>query len=140
MILQKQRVVSNKIGDCFPACIATLLELPLEVLPNDHSDSWWKVWDCFLAQFGLSLTYDSSEGPIWQDYPWIATVKSKNFESGSHAIVMMGHCVFFDPSTKKTYKKGESLLGKNIVQGGYRINVADFTVLHKLEEYRNKIA
>jgi len=136
---QKQRIVSDIIGDCFPACMASLLELPLEVLPNDHSDAWFRIWDVFLHQFGLAIGFDGKDGAIWQDHPWIATVKSKNYKSGTHAIVMQGTKVLFDPSTKKTYRKGESLLNSDVVTGGYRITVSDFSQLHKLKAYQEKL-
>lgn len=137
---QKQRVVDSKIGDCFPACMASLLELPLEVMPNDHSDAWYGIWHLWLDQFGLSIQTESSKGAIWQDHPWIAGVQSKNYKGGSHAILMhKGGIVLFDPSTKQRYKTGESLLGKDVVTHGYRIVVSDFTKLHKLKEYREKI-
>jgi hypothetical protein len=117
--------------------MASIMELPIEVMPNDHTDRWWFVWRDFLGQFGLEMQYHSASGPIWQDSYWVATVKSKNYKEASHAIVMDGTKVAFDPSTKKRYRKGLSMLGKNdVVRGGYIITVVDFTKLHKLQEYR----
>jgi len=129
------------MGDCFAACMASLLELPIEVMPNDHSEYWWFIWEKFLDQFGLELTSCSANGPIWSEYPWIASVKSKNYDNTTHAIIAHnGGEVLFDPSTKKTYKMGESLLGdKDVVRGGYIIRVSDFSKLHKLHEYRLKL-
>lgn len=136
---QKQRIVSHGKGDCFAACMATLLELPIEVLPNDHSDYHFVVWSTFLGQFGLELTYHGEKGPIWHDFPWIASVPSINFENTSHVIIVDRDKVLFDPSTKKIYKKGTKLLGKKIVTGGYTLVVSDPSKLHKLNEYREKL-
>lgn len=137
---QKQRVFGKGYGDCFAACMATLLELPIEVLPNDHSPAWFLVWGVFLRQFGLDISCERAEGSVWQPYPWIAGVKSKNLENDTHAIIMgRGGKVLFDPSRKKRYKKGESLLGKKIVTEGYTIAVSDFSKLHLLKEYRDKL-
>lgn len=135
----KQRIVNGNIGDCFAACMATLLELPIEVLPNDHSPAWFAVWDSFLSQFGLDLSYKGSKEAIWQSYPWIASVKSRNFKNGNHAIIMEGGKVLFDPSTHKIYRKDRFLSGKDIVLGGYIIAVSDFSKLHLLKEYRDKM-
>lgn len=138
---QKQRVVGNKIGDCFAACMATLLELPLEVVPNDHSPMYWAVWLTWLSQFGLNMRYSGAKGPIWASHPWIASVKSLNYPDGTtHAILVdsTGR-VLFDPSTKKRYKKGTDLLGEDIVVGGYIIEVSDFMKLHILQRYRDKL-
>lgn len=140
MIEQKQRIVSDVYGDCFPACMATLLDLPIEVLPNDHSEAWFSIWTVFLEQFGLSICWDHAKGAIWESHPWIAGVKSKNYKNVTHAIIMHdGGIVLFDPSTKKIYKKGQSLVGKDIVRGGWRITVSDFSKLHKLKAYKDKL-
>lgn len=136
----KQRTVNPQYGDCFPACLASLLELPIEVIPNGHSGSWFRVIKTFLDEFGLDLTFHNSKGPIWADSPWIASVKSKNYGDGTtHDIIMQNAEVLFDPSTKSTYKKGMYLGGSDIVIGGYIMRVSDFSLLHKLEEYRKKL-
>ena len=138
---QRQRVVDSGMGDCFAACMASLLELPIEVMPNDHSSTWWTTWYNFLAQFGLEINYSGAKGAIWASHPWIASVKSKNYKDGTHAIVMHnGGQVLFDPSTKKRHRKGTYLGGKGIVVGGYRITVSDFSKLHLLEKYRQKLS
>jgi hypothetical protein len=137
---QKQRIVSDIIGDCFPACMATILGLPLEVLPNDHSNAWFDVWQTFLRQFGLTLQCGAADGAIWATTPWIATVSSKNYKDGLHAIIMHeGGRVLFDPSTKKVYKKGQLLVGKGIVKSGYSLVVRDADLLYRLKEYRDKL-
>jgi hypothetical protein len=135
----RQRIVHHQYGDCFPACLASLLELPIEVIPNDHSHYWMAIQRMYLEQFGLEITFHNADGPIWSESPWIASVKSKNYVGGTHAILMQGHEVLFDPSTKPGYKKGTSLLGEKVVTGGYIIRVADFLKLHELDEYRNRL-
>jgi len=139
MIRVKQRTVNSQYGDCFGACIASLLELPIEVIPNDHSEAWFSIQKMFLEQFGLSMTFHNRQSPIWSDSPWIASVKSKNYANTTHAIIMQGSEVLFDPSTKPGYKKGEYLLGNDVVVGGYIMRVSDFSLLHKLDEYRKKL-
>lgn len=135
-----QRVTSGKIGDCFRACMATILQLPPEVLPNDHSWTFPRTWEVFLNQFGLGLAFSHAKGPIWLDGYWIASVKSLNYKETTHAIVMHDtHLVFHDPSNKKRYKTGRSLIGRGRVTGGTRLIVVDSTKLHFLEEYRERI-
>jgi len=135
----KQRTANPQYGDCFGACIASLLELPIEVVPNDHSPSWFQIQKLFLGQFGLEMTFHNSQGPIWSDSPWIASVKSKNYPTGTHAIIMQGQDVLWDPSTKSRFKKGTNLLGSNEVVGGYIVRVCDFSLLPKLAEYRAQL-
>lgn len=137
---QRQKIVDKGIGDCFRACMATLLELPIDVLPNDHSPACYSVWHTFLSQFGLSLKSGSAKDPIWCSEPWIATVKSKNFKGGLHAILMhQGGYVLFDPSTKKRYRKGERLVGSDVVTGGLQLVVSNVGDLHRLKEYQDKL-
>lgn len=134
----RQRTVHQGYGDCFAACLASLLELPIEAVPSDVSSSHWNTVKGFLGQFGLDITYHNAQSPIWSDSPWIAGVKSKNYPGVTHAIIMQGSCVLFDPSTKVRYKTGTGLLGNDTVVGGYIIRVADFSLLHELDKYRNR--
>lgn len=139
MIPQKQKVFGGGNGDCFRACIASIMELPNgDDLPNDHTLEWHFRWQEWLAQFGISLEFDAKR--IWRETYWIASVPSKNLESATHAIVMQGSRVAFDPSNKRRYRKGQNLLGEDIVDGGWWFEVADFSLLHKLDEYRNRIS
>lgn len=137
----KQLVTDNLIGDCFRTCIATLLQLPPEVLPNDFSPNWSTNWDIYLEQFGLGLSPNNNRSqPIWLSTPWIASVKSLNYKDGTHAILMhKTSIVLHDPSTKKQYKTGTDLFGKDVVMSGCHILVTDITKLHVLDEYRKRI-
>lgn len=141
MTLYNQLISDKIIGDCYRACIATLLQLPPEVLPNDFSPRWTRNWDTYLEQFGLTLSHsNNSKQPIWISSPWIAFVKSLNYEGGLHAILMHeGGIVLHDPSPKKKYKVGTSLLGKNVVVSGSHLIVTNVLKLHQLDEYRNAL-
>lgn len=136
MIPQKQKVVDKGRGDCLRACIASILELPNDDrLPNIHGSTWYSTWQKWFGQFGLSMEYDDQR--IWRESYWIASVKSKNYNDGTtHAIVMKGQEVAFDPSTKKRYRTGRQMLGGNLVMGGWWFEVIDPSLLYKFEEYK----
>lgn len=137
---QRQRFSDSIIGDCFRACMATILDLPIDVLPNDHSPAFYSVWTAFLRQFGLSFIFMGRKDPLWRDGYWIASVKSKNFEGGVHAIVMYdSDKVFFDPSPALRFKKNTSLIRSDALRGGFHLEVIDTTLLHRLEEYRQHL-
>lgn len=139
MLKNKQLIVSSKNGDCFRACISSILGLKQHhKLLNDHGPRWFTKWNRFLAPFGMMLHFTTEE--MWIEGLWIASVKSKNFPVGTHAIVMDGYNVAFDPSTKKRYKTGESLLGKKVVVGGYHLIVTDASKLHKFQSFKKKLA
>lgn len=139
MIKYKQQIVDNNIGDCFRACVATVFQIPPEVLPNDHSAAWHSIWASFFNQFGIDMVYGSRKDAIWMGGFWIASVKSINFEGGSHAIVMRGSEVYHDPSTKSKYRTGKQMLGDDAVTGGYRFFIDDATLLSRLDDYRKKV-
>ena len=135
MIPQKQKVVDKGIGDCFRACMASILELPNdERLPDGYASvTPWQEW---MAQFGMRLSW--SHNAIWRDYYWVACVKSKNYSDGTtHAIIMKGTQVAFDPSTKKRYRKG-SFIASDDVHGGWWIEVVDPSLLYKFQNYKDR--
>jgi hypothetical protein len=136
---QRQKIFSDKYGDCFRACMASWLELPADVLPNDHSPAWFLVWETFLSQFGLTLSHSiRSDGPLWASETWVASVRSLNLD-GTHAILMHeGSQVLFDPSTHKRYRKGSYLSSKEVLSG-HHLGVSDVTKLHRLNEYRQRL-
>jgi hypothetical protein len=136
---QRQKIFSSIYGDCWRACMASWLELPADVLPNDHSPAWTLVWETFLGQFGLTLSHAiRSDGPLWASETWVASVKSLNFES-THAILMHNaNEVLFDPSTHKRYRKGQRL-GSDVVLSGHHLGVSDVTKLHRLNDYRRRL-
>ena len=141
-----QLITDPVIGDCFRACMATLLQLPPQVLPNDFSPAWHPNWQNYLKQFGLALSpQNRPDQPIWYSSPWIASVKSLNFEGGVHAILMHEDGrVLHDPSNKKRYKTGSYISVKdNIILGGRHLIVTDASLLGRLNDYQtlvNKVA
>jgi len=136
-IKQFQLVYDPDTGDCFRACWATILALPIETIINPQDDRWWFHWREWMKQFGLEILHGAN---CWQPNYWIASVTSLNFEGVSHAIVMKGQEVFFDPSTKNRYEEGRNLLGDkeaNIISG-FWLGVDDPFKLHKLRDHRKR--
>lgn len=109
MIPVKQVVPDPPDGDCFAACVASVLELPLEEVPNPVGDDWREQWADWLSERGYSyvdvdLTWRG--GTWWRIAPgqyWIATVPSLNHEGRYHSVVMCGAELAHDPSTRRTY-------------------------------------
>lgn len=137
MIENKQTIVNNTSGDCLRACITSILGIPNNPkLPNVDDERWSYKWDVLLRKFGIRLVYDHKK--IWKQGYWIATVPSKNFPDGLHAIVMKNTKVAFDPSTKKRYRKGRNMLGTDLVRGGYSFEISDAALLPNLITLQNK--
>lgn len=116
----EQTIPGPPHGDCFRACVASILELPIEHLPNPHHPEfhWWDAWNEWLQDRGFNLVeWDVPKGGerpdglgVWcpLDGFWIATVPSLNVEpdperpaTGRHCIVMEGQRIAHDPSTAK---------------------------------------
>lgn len=95
-------------GDCFAACIASILGLPLDALPNAHGEGWFHRMDDAVAGFGYSIAVldDRYKPPRSL---WIATVPSLNLPSepdGSvtlHCVVARGSEFVHDPSVGERY-------------------------------------
>ena len=121
-----QLICDNKAGDCFRACLTSILCIENSPdLPNVDKESWFIDWHNFLYPKGLTLSYEKEA--CWKNGFWIATVKSKNFEGEFHSIIMKGQEVYFDPSPKETYEEGMNLLGKGVVNGGMSLEVSDMS-------------
>lgn len=97
MIPVEQRhlhVPGGPLGDCLTACVASILELPYELVPHFVAeDDWWGCYTRFLAGFGLYAVHfgcDGDERPEWwlPGGYWVATVKSPRVvnEDGSPGL------------------------------------------------------
>lgn len=88
-----QRVISNRNGDCHAACIASLLELPIEAMPDFFADdppSPYKRRTEWLQARGLQEAY-FLVGSFPPPYGYaILSVKSAVFPGLTHAVVWDG--------------------------------------------------
>lgn len=137
-----QHISDRLTGDCFRASMSVILDVPngdhLPTQDGSADGSWWSDWHYFLYDLGLAIQHSSAKGPIWKQHRWIASVPSKNHKECTHAIVMEGHKVLFDPSPNRRYHAGWSLLGLDCVVGGYWLEVADVRRLDALLDFREE--
>lgn len=98
----EQLVVDRDVGDCFSACIASILELPIESIPvyhSDESDSAWHRWMAWFESANLALILlDRSPPP--PGYA-IRSILSYTYESRTHAVVAFNGAVVWDPSPNR---------------------------------------
>lgn len=112
-------------GDCFRACVASILNEPIESLPNPHDD-WDAGWFKAMRKRGLQMV----EANIEHWYPdgyWIAGLPSLNLPGCMHAVVMRGGELIHDPSLGKKYTDDEALwkAGRGSVYRGWTIGPLD---------------
>lgn len=120
-----QLISGDVDGDCFRACMATVLQIPIDTLPNWHDNQWFLKWDKWLHERGLGITVHSSYFGV--DGLWIASVKSQNYEDITHAIVMNDEDVFHDPSPLKKYKE----IDTDDIGVSYHIELTDISKFNK---------
>lgn len=104
----EQTIPSPPHGDCFRACIASILEVGIDDLPNPISDDWAKEWGEHLETRGLSLVEIvlTERGCWWHianEQYWIASVPSLNYPDKFHSVVMRGGELAHDPSLGEKY-------------------------------------
>lgn len=107
-------------GDCFAACLASIMELPIEGFPNflGHRDGvhWWSRWQEWLYdRFRAELIYFEEPGS-WPDPRtglawWIAEVKAGP-DRVSHSVVFFRDEFRWDPApvaSKRVWSLGDVL-------------------------------
>ena len=104
-----QKVVSAGEGDCMSACLASILELPLDRVPNfyvgkgDWFNQLWKFLERAHLEWGGQrvpvIALSKSNGI---DGYFMAVVQSINFPEKTHAVVFKGKEFVHDPSPLKS--------------------------------------
>ena len=114
-----QIIIEKEFGDCTRACLASILEQPLDAIPNfiRYGDRWFKVFWPFINSLGYD--YYGVGWPIGEEYPKghvlkdepnidgyvIASVPSRTFEDTGHAVVMdLDGVVVHDPNPNKLWQ------------------------------------
>ncbi len=85
-----QSIISNVDGNCHAACIASLLEIPLDIIPDFFKGNPYLKRTLWLKSIGIQEVY----GRVG-DYPppngyGILSVKSELFPNATHSVVWQG--------------------------------------------------
>lgn len=105
-VFQTMTVANDGCGNCFNACIASILELPLrdvaQILPRDTP--YWSAWHNWLEGRGLELEYHLADdqpkgwaiacGPGFRTYP---EGHDRAGEPIQHATVAFNGEILHDP-------------------------------------------
>ena len=85
------------VGDCFRACIASVLELPADAVPHFAllGNRWSRVADAFCEALSRDLEWHDGEPPddIWA----IVTVQSPRGSDVRHSVIYRGGKMVHDP-------------------------------------------
>jgi hypothetical protein len=124
-----QTIVSKKDGDCTRACLATILELEIDAVPNfmRFKGLWFRVMWAFLKALGYDyfgtgwpISNDRPKGHILHQSPNIhglvmATVPSRTFKDIGHSVVInLKGMVVHDPNPNKLWQGVNVLKSKDL--------------------------
>lgn len=100
MIKVEQQVIDRDAGDCFVACVASILELPLSAVPSIHTEPAWDAHCRWLNSANLALVQITHHPGDIAGYA-IRSIRSYTFEERSHAVVTHNGMVVWDPSPNR---------------------------------------
>lgn len=95
-------------GDCVPACIASILGVPIEVIANTHGEGWWDRLLAEVEPLGYCIACIDLKLEPPRGY-WIAAVPSLNLppdpdgKEAWHSIVVRGYDLVHDPALGERY-------------------------------------
>lgn len=105
-----QTILTAPGGDCFPACLASILEMDLADVPNFQGDDWQLQYHDWLRPFGLALLTTAIPADaqierfadvVLPGYTILA-VDSPRFAPLLHAVVALDGEVVWDPHPAAT--------------------------------------
>lgn len=97
---------TGKYGNCMSACLASVLELPIEMVPNfyevigdkDDAAQWWAAVTGFLKPFNLGITTLHFQNPDdFTRLPGIFIVVGTSPRGLCHATVWKDGALIHDP-------------------------------------------
>ena len=120
-----QTVFGNDKGNCLAACFASVLEIPIEKVPNYIGyENWFEKFDNFVAEHGYRIFWYKMKKE--NEYEDILGFTAKNcylIACGKSPRGDFDHCVI--------YKNGEMAHDPHPSNGGIE-NVKDIMILVKI--------
>jgi hypothetical protein len=109
MVQIEQRYYERRGGDCFQACLASLLECPLEDVPlrrwNKNGDAWHfykdRLTHQFLRQRGLQVVGVMRWDNTWLPLGNVITTVSFGLGMTPHSLITRGKHVVWDPNPRR---------------------------------------
>ena len=95
-------------GDCVPACIASILGLPIDAIDNTHGEGWWDRLQAEVGRYGYCIAVLDIKLEPPPGY-WIASLPSLNLPPEPdgrqpwHSVVARGYELIHDPCLGRQY-------------------------------------
>lgn len=93
-------------GDCFRACVASILEVKPEAVPHFilHGSRWFRIATSFLYHLDREIEWNQGEIKGMPLDTWvIATVHSPRREGTLHSVIMRNGKMVHDPHPSRAY-------------------------------------
>lgn len=138
MLRQSQTILAPPLGNCFSTCLACILELPVDAVPNfvgDYNDDWFLKLCAWLEPSNLTpLIIQFQEGAFPAGY----SVLSSEIESSSdgHCLVALDGAPCWDPAPKPT-----TVIGKRfftilcVLDPSVQINLKSLKLVQKIVDH-----
>lgn len=112
---------NSQIGDCFRACIASVLEVPIAAVPHFAllGNRWSRVADFYCESLGRELLWADGVPP--DNLNAIVTVQSPRNSDIKHSVIYFNGVMVHDPHPDKTGGKPT---------GGYFYLIPDLPSTH----------
>lgn len=107
-----QTIFDNNKGDCLRACVASLLDLNADKVPNfmEHDD-WFSAFYGYLTSSGYAYTGIQKPKKAIQLSPgvngyYIGSINSLNFPGRTHVVIFKGLDFVHDPTISENKFNG----------------------------------
>jgi len=100
-------------GNCFEACVASILELDISEVPSVSDEfAWFQIMDKFVSKYGYGLLllskHDISQSEVWYEKAYvIVSGQSPRVEGRLHSVVWQNGKMIHDPHPDGIGFKGE---------------------------------
>ncbi len=104
----EQTTFGHPDGNCFAACVASILERPLDAVPDFKGPDWFTQWHQWLAPLGLYFLQYSAAGD-WSPPAGYAILTARSPRGDyDHAVVVNSWgAVVWDPHPERAMGIGE---------------------------------
>ncbi len=118
MIPVKQTIFDSISGNCFGACLASLLEIPLEDVPNfgapgekeyntKNLNEFLQQHGYFHVSVGVKCLENVPDVALTKNYPgYYIVIGHSHRGDWNHAVIYRGSELVFDPMPDTGYKHG----------------------------------
>lgn len=94
-------------GNCYQACIASIMDLPLDSVPNfiEYEDNvWYKVFLDFIEEQGYEYSWQNASEGVPEGYAIGSGIspRARKDKRINHAVVVLNGVMVHDPHPDKT--------------------------------------